>query len=89
MKTVKITLNKEGAQAACTLQYHFTDWPEKVTWAGNRKAFVLKSGHLIHPTGPLEKLDGKVAFQASQCGATFKIEDLGGEAETWTDEVLP
>jgi len=36
----------------------------------------------------MDYLERDVKFQADQCAATFKIEDLGGEAEMWMDNVI-
>jgi len=36
----------------------------------------------------LESIGDTAAHQAGLCGATFEIEDLGGEATEWRDEVL-
>lgn len=81
MKTIKVTLTKEGAQATCTLEYVYTDIPREGKWAGNHKAFRLSDGLLMDLSCSLERLPRVVEFQAHQCGATFQIEDLGGEAK--------
>ena len=83
MKTIRITLTKDGAQAACTLQYIGTDSPRSATWSGNRDAFKLSGGMAPDFGFPIESLPDVVAHQAAQSGATFTIEDLGGEAVTW------
>lgn len=87
MKTIKITLEKEGAQATCTHLYRETSHPEETTWAGNRAAFPGTTGEPISCFASLERLERVVSFQAKLCGATYKIEDLGGEATRWMDEV--
>jgi hypothetical protein len=83
MKTIRITLGKDGAQAVCTNRYHFDHAPESSAWTGN-----LRDGRPLDLTFSLFKLDRVCAFQCAQCGATYKIEDLGGEAITWTDDVI-
>ena len=87
MKTIRITLVKEGAQATCTHRYHFKDWPIDTTWAGNREAFKA-DGRLLDFTDGTHNLEEQVRHQANLCGATYKIDDLGGEAATWIDDVI-
>ena len=88
MKTIRITLEKPGAQATCTHRYHFDDFPEDTTWAGNRAAFKSPEGGDMSFTDGVDNLERVVAHQAAICAATYKIEDLGGEAITWTDDVI-
>lgn len=80
MKTIRITLTKEGAQAACTQQMKVTHWPADVSWAGNREAFRFPDGSLIDHFGGLDHLQTVAEHFAALCGAEFTIEDLGGEA---------
>ena len=89
MKTIRVTLTKPGATATCLLTYRETDFPQTAQWSGNRKAFELATGVLADPGGGLENLERVVAHQAALCGAEYLIEDLGGEAAFWTDEVVP
>jgi len=86
MKTIRITLEKDGAIATCTHIYRFTDAPEKTEWTGDRKPFSSVNGPLDFEDG-INNLERNVAHQAAICGATYKIEDLGGEAERWLDYV--
>ncbi|MEI6676463.1 MAG: hypothetical protein WCO57_14935 [Verrucomicrobiota bacterium] len=88
MKTIRITLIKEGEMAVCTNNYYFTESTRSSVWTGNRKAFALINGSLPNLSCPLDQLHEVAAFQAAQSGASFTIEDLGGEAMMWTDEVL-
>ena len=87
MKTVRITLSRPGAEAVCLLSYHFTCDPLTARWTGNRKAFRLSSGTLPQFCCPLDQLPSTVPFQAAQSGALWTIEDLGGEAIPWMDEI--
>jgi hypothetical protein len=87
MKTIRITLTKEGAQATCTHIYHFTCEPQKTTWAGNRNAFMV-DGRVPGFSDGIDKLERVVAFQAGLCNATYTIEDLGGEAQEWRDNII-
>ena len=80
MKTISITLTKEGAQAVCTHRYRVQDWPDKIEWAGNRQAFSAADGILLNFIDDMGNLERQVAFQAGLCNATYTIEDLGGEA---------
>ncbi len=89
MKTLRITLTKPGAQASCLLSYRITDYPESSAWSGNRNAFELAPGIPADPGGSLENLPRVVAHQAALAGATYTLTDLGGEAATWTDEIIP
>lgn len=84
MKTIRITLVKEGAQATVTHGYRQTDWPNETTWAGNKDAFAVH-GRVPGFIDGIEKLERCVAHQAALCGAEFTIEDLGGEAATWEE----
>jgi hypothetical protein len=88
MKTIRITLSKTGAQAVCRLKYHFTTNPEFARWTGDRKAFRLANGNLPSFLFPIDSLESVVAHQAVQSGANYQVEDLGGEAITWTDNVI-
>ena len=88
MKTLRITFTKDLARAVCLIRYRETSWPEDSAWEGDRKAFRLGNGSMIHPKASLELLEETVAHQARQCGASFEIEDLGGEVVRWTDEVI-
>ena len=85
MKTIRITLTKEGAQVVCTQQFKVTHWPADVAWAGNREAFRFPDGTLIDHFGGLDTLPGVAEHFAKLCGATCHIEDLGGEAATWEE----
>ena len=87
MKTIRITLEKDGATAICTHTYRFTDAPFKTEWIGNRKPFSAEDGPLDFHDG-IYNLARNVAHQAALCGATYKIEDLGGEAEMWKDNII-
>lgn len=88
MKTIRITLTKQGAQATCTHGYHFTNWPVETTWQGNRDAFKTPEGWRITCMDGIDNLQRQVAHQAALCGAKFTIEDLGGEALEWRDNVI-
>ena len=88
MKTIRITVEKEGAQAVCINRYHWDDHPETSEWTGNRKAFMLTCGEPVDFAFSLYDLPEDCAFQCAQCGATFQIEDLGGETEMWMDNVI-
>jgi hypothetical protein len=88
MKTIRITLVKEGARATCTHLYRNADWPDETTWCGDRKAFTTPDGTLPNFRDGLHQLEDTVAFQASLCGAAHTIEDLGGLAHGWGDEVV-
>jgi hypothetical protein len=87
MKTIRITLTKDGAQATITHRYHFTHHPVETTWAGNRDAFKA-DGRVPAFTDGIEKLERCVAHQAALCGAQFTIEDLGGDALEWRDNII-
>lgn len=84
MKTLRITLVKQGAQATVTHRYRQTDWPYETTWAGNKDAFAI-NGHVPGFMDGIEKLERTVAHQAALCSAEFTIEDLGGEAASWEE----
>lgn len=88
MKTIRVTLSKPGAQCACLLSYRLTEAPDSADWSGNREAFSLSRPDFPDFGFPLERLQSVVAHQAALAGATFTITDLGGEATTWTDEVI-
>ena len=85
MKTIRITLTKEGAQASVTHIFRSTDWPRETTWAGNRKPFATVAGKPLNFLSSLDTLPRVVEFQAALCGAEYTIEDLGGEAVTWEE----
>ena len=85
MKTIRITLTKEGAQAACTLQYKLDHETADASWSGNVEAFKLRDGQLPDFDFPMHSLPRVIAHQAAQSGATFTIEDLGGEAAIWEE----
>ena len=87
-QTIKVTLTKEGAQATCTLSYLYTRGPVNETWSGNHKAFKLSQGQQVSFVFLLEKVEEAVKHVSDKFGWTFHIEDLGGEAKQWTDEVL-
>jgi hypothetical protein len=87
MKTIRITLVKDGAQAVCTNKYHFKNDPESSDWTGNHQAFTLRDGRPLDLSFSIDALDKVCAFQCAQCAATYTIEDLGGEAVFWTDHV--
>lgn len=87
MKTFRVTLTKDGAQAACTLQYKLAHEADAY-WSGNVAAFKLTDGQLPDFDFPIDSLPRVVAHQASQSGATFTIEDLGGEAVEWRDNII-
>ena len=88
MKTLKVTLSKDGAQATCTLKYQSTDWPEEEAWLGNHKAFKISQGIMLSLANPLEDLEPSVKHISAKFGWTYHIEDLGGEAKMWTDNVI-
>ena len=88
MKTIGITLSKPGAKCACLLSYRLTEAPVAEEWTGNREAFRMPHDMLPDFGFPLERLQSVVAHQAALAGATFTLTDLGGEATTWTDEVI-
>ena len=79
MKTIRITLTKEGAQATCTMRYRVHYSPDETTWSGNRDAFKLHGAQLPDFEFSIYSLPRVIAHQAAQSGATFTIEDLGGE----------
>jgi hypothetical protein len=85
MKTIRITLSKDGAQAACTMEYQLDHQPLHTTWSGNRDAFKLAGGQLPDFGFPIDSLPRVIAHQAAQSGATFTLEDLGGEAASWEE----
>ena len=87
MKKIRITLTKEGAQAACVLTYRRDDWPSEVTWTGNLEACQFPDGSHIGSFGGIDQLARIAPHYAELCGATCEIEDLGGEAITWRDEI--
>ena len=86
MKTIRITLVKEGVRATCTHLYRNADWPDETTWCGDRKAFTTPDGTQPNFRDGLHQLEDTVAFQAGLCGAAHTIEDLGGLAQAWSDE---
>ena len=79
MKSIRITLTKEGVQATCTQRYRVNYWPDETTWQGNRLAFRFPDGTLIEHFGGFYNLPLVAAHFANLCGATYTIEDLGGE----------
>lgn len=79
MKTIRITLTKEGAQATITHRYRVHYEPDETTWQGNREAFKTPEGWQVTCFDSIYNLERQVAHQANLCGATFTIEDLGGE----------
>lgn len=85
MKTIRITLTKDGAQATCTQLFKVTHWPAEISWAGNHEAFVFPDGSIIEHFGGLDNLQPVVEHFSRLCGATFTIEDLGGEAIIWEE----
>ena len=87
MKTIKITLEKEGAQATCIHVFRTDSSPIQTTWAGNKAAFQAPDGRVPAFWDVLDNLPETVAFQANLCGATFKIEDLGGEVQVWHSRI--
>ena len=89
MKTLRITLTKPGATAICINTWHFDDFTLSSTWTGDRDAFRLSRGSLPDLRMSLDWIADTVAFQAAQSGATFTIEDLGGEAIPRLDNVTP
>lgn len=86
MKKIKITLTKGNTTASCIHSYRRTDWPDHTEWKGDREPFA-RNGRLLDFSHGTEKLEETVAHQAALCGATFEMEDLGGEAMVWTDQV--
>jgi hypothetical protein len=88
MKQIRITLRKGDAVAVCTHMYRTTDGPMESRWSGDREMFRLPHGSLPGCHASLERLERVVAYQARLAGATYAIEDLGGEAERWWDEVI-
>jgi len=87
MKTIKITLEKEGAQATVTHVFRTDDFPIQTTWAGNKDAFQAPDGRVPSFRDGVDNLPETVAFQAKLCGASFKIEDLGGELQVWHSRI--
>lgn len=88
MKTIRVILTKDDAEAVVTFQYRNTDWPVNIQWTGNRKAFRLADRCLVDCLSSLYSLEETVDFQAKQCGAAFRIEDLGGEVAMEWDRVV-
>ena len=88
MKKISITLARGETSATMTAYYSSTDWPDSTQWAGDRAAFRLRDGSLPMLKATLDRLDETVAFQASQSGSTYTIQDDGGQATRWHDEVL-
>lgn len=86
MKKIRITLKKGEAQATCLHSYREVSWPDKSEWSGERQHFQA-NGRLLDFTDGLDWLEAQVAHQAKLCGATATIEDLGGEAEFWSDKL--
>jgi hypothetical protein len=89
MKTIRITLRRDGNTLVCTQEYRFTMSAEAVKWQGDREAFRSADGLLPDFKWlSLEWLEKGVAHQAGRRGATHEIEDLGGEARMWADNVI-
>ena len=88
MKTIRVTFRKAEARAVCLLTYRETDFRHTLAWSGDKEPFLV-DGTLPLLGGALHSLEQDAAHQAALCGATVTIEDLGGEAMEWTDEVLP
>jgi len=86
MKTMLVTISGDGTRAVCTLRYRLTDSPES-GWTGDRRSFVYE-GMMPDFSFPLEHLESVVAHQAGLFGFTYQIEDLGGEAEMWKDNII-
>ncbi len=89
MKTIRVTFTKPGAKAVCVMRYRLTDFPDSWRWSGDRKAFLVAPGLTVGPYFPLERIHQGCARQAALSGAEVTVEDLGGEAMEWRDEVLP
>lgn len=89
MKTIRIKLTKDAATVTCTHVFMETSFPSTTEWSGDRDPFRGPSGRLLSLTDGIDNLENTVAFQANLCGATYTIEDLGGEAYQWKDTVLP
>jgi len=85
MKTMRVTISGDGIRAVCTLQYRFTTSPES-GWTGDRRSVVYE-GMMPDFSFPLEHLESVVSHQAGLFGFTYRIEDLGGEAQIWIDRV--
>lgn len=88
IKTIRIILSKTGAQAVCSLKYHFTTNPEFSGWTGDRKPFRIANENLPSFLFPIDSLESVVAHQAAQSRAIYQVEDLGGEAMMWTDNII-
>lgn len=88
MKHIRITLRRDSSTAVHDLFYRTTDWPERVKSAGDVSAFHLRPDDPVRPEASLEKLRDTVAHQAAQCAAEFEIEDLGGDAIMWGDDIV-
>ena len=87
MKTIRITLEKPGAKAILHHVYREPGFPAESRWTGDKEAFKSPSGRVPFFTDGLHKLEATVAHQAKLCGATYRIDDLGGEAQRWEDHL--
>lgn len=87
MKSLRVTLSNPTTNATMLVRYANTSWPDHTEWLGNRAAFRLSDGSLPTLLSSLERLEETVAHQAAQSGAAFTIDDLGGTATVWADNV--
>ena len=87
VKTLRITFRKDGRAMTATLRYRLTEWPESVELSGETEYFLMSDGKPSRPKASLGQLAEVAAWQAAQIGASAEIEDLGGEAGEWRDEV--
>jgi len=88
MKTIRATFKKGPHVMTCTLLYHYSDNPQTAKLDGKTEEFLLANHKPIQLFGPINRLESIAEFQAGQIGATFEIEDLGGDALEWMDDVV-
>ena len=88
MKRFRITLTKSDAKMTALIGYHVDDWPSEVEYGGDLEKFV--HGGDAHPTflSSLSRFEKTARWQAERCRAEIVIEDLGGEAEPWRDNLV-
>lgn len=89
MKTIRITLEKPGAKAILHHVYRSDAGPAESRWSGDKAAFTSPRGRVPFFADGLDNLEATVAYQAALCGATYRIDDLGGETVRWIDTVEP
>jgi hypothetical protein len=89
MKTIRITLEKPGAKAVLHHVYRTDDFPQESRWTGDKQAFTAPSGRVPGFADGLDNLEATVAYQAALCGASYRIDDLGGGTVRWIDTVEP